>query len=120
LAAGASPVKQQQGHVGEAGETGKQLWPIESRPFGSSIGHFFLDIAERPEDVLAAERVSGVEQSAERLLNRRRRPVCFHFGITFGEDMEACSNRRKAGTERSSTIKLTVKLDVLYLGIDML
>lgn len=101
-------MKQQQGHVRETGKMGKQLWPIESRPFGGSIGHFFLDEAERPQDVLAAQGIGRVEKAAERLLERRLRPVIVHGDITF---------TLRAGLY---TIKLTVKLVVLYLGIDML
>jgi len=41
-------MQEQQGHIRETGKMGKQLWPIEPRPFGCSVGHFFLNKAERP------------------------------------------------------------------------
>ncbi len=63
---------------------GKQLWPIESRPFGGSIGHFFLNKAERPQNVLPLQRMGRVEKAAERLLERRLGSVVVHCVIPFG------------------------------------
>jgi hypothetical protein len=64
-------MKEQQSHIRETSKMGKQLWPIESRPFGSSVGHFFLDEAERPEDVFPAQWVRLIQKVAEGLFDLR-------------------------------------------------